>query len=183
MSLDINTVLNNIAKNYNSSQTQKNKSTTTVDSNIFAQASAMVAEYKEKQNAEKNNESSNSSSTKICGLNFTEVANMSTSDFLKYAYANQAASGFTSNKNSSDNDENQSGSSGIKLPLIVSYKGRVVSTAGKSFMAVVAKIKAKCPSASEEKIAAELLAKYGNTSTNSTTSSTNTTGNSINISA
>ena len=177
MSLDVNTVLNNIAKNYNPSQAKNNNSNKTIDENIFAQASALVAEYKAKQEAEKNNPDNNITSNKICGLNFKEVANMSTSDFLKYAYQNQASSGFN------QNNSNQTDSSGIKLPLIVSYKGRVVSTAGKNFMTVVAKIKAKCPGTSEEKIAAELLAKYGNNSTNSTASSTSSTGNQVNLSA
>ncbi|MCQ2957384.1 MAG: hypothetical protein MJ180_00615 [Candidatus Gastranaerophilales bacterium] len=171
MSINIDAVLNNIAKNYDPAKAKK-KQNTTVDANIFAQASALVAEYKNKQASEKEN---NSGSKLFGGLSFVDIANMSTSDFLKYAYENKSQSGF---------DENKTDSSGIKLPFVVRYKGQVVCTAGKTFMSVVAKFHAKYPHRSEEEIAAELLAKYGDNQTTVNNSSANSsTGNSLNLSA
>ncbi len=182
LSLNIDSILNKTWGNYTPGSKKNTSSTTTsgtansngVDDNIFAKASALVAEYKSKQEENKN---SKGSGTSFLGLSSNQIANMSTSDFLKYAYENKSQSGF---------EESSKDSSGIKLPMLVRYKGEVVCTAGKSFMAVVAKFKAKYPRRSEEEIAAELMSKYGTgeTSSESKTSGTkSTTGNSVNISA
>ena len=164
MSINIDSVLNNFKVYVKKNATTACSSNTAIDSNIFAQASAIVAAAKEKQNSQ--SETSNNQTKNIFGsLSFSQVANMSTKEFLNYAYANQASSGFSSDKEDS---------SGIKLPIIVRYKTAVVSTPGKSFMAVVAKLKAKFPNRSEEEIAAELISKYGQNSS---------TGKNLNMSA
>ena len=154
LSLNIDSILNKTWGNYTpgskkSSNSGTSGNSTGVDDNIFAKASALVAEYKSK---EADSKDSNKKGNSFLGLSSTQIANMSTSDFLKYAYENKANSGFEGSKNDS---------SGIKLPMLVRYKGQVVCTAGKSFMAVVSKFKAKYPHRSEEEIAAELMSKYG----------------------
>jgi len=174
MSIDVAAILNNFTKNLEknaNSSTFKGNSKYTVTESIFSKASELVAEYKEKKN---NSNSSSSNNTFISNMSMNEIANMSTSDFLNYAYNNKANSGF----NSTD-------SSGIELPMIVRYKTQVVSSAGKTFMQVVAKFKAKFPYKSEEEIAAELMAKYGTEETNTESASNNkkVSGNSLNLSA
>ena len=115
-----------------------------------------------------------------------QIAGMSTSEYLNYAYSNEAKSSFEANKNSD--------TSGIKLPMLVRYKTEVFSTSGKSFMQVVAKVKAKFPKKSEEEIAAELMSKYATPEqienlnkkymTNTTAAATQaSTGNRISFSA
>jgi len=154
MSINIDSVLNNFKINVQKNSSYTKSSNTAIDSNIFAQASAIVAAAKEKQNSQ--SETNENKSKNIFGsLSVSQVANMSTKEFLNYAYDNQVSSGFNTNKEDS---------SGVKLPMLVRYKTAVVSTSGKSFMAVVAKLKAKFPRKSEEEIAAELLAKYGDNS-------------------
>ncbi|MCR4880401.1 MAG: hypothetical protein K6A44_00395 [bacterium] len=132
------------SSNKNSSGTAVNKSG--VDDNIFAVASAVVSDYKSKQ--EENDNSSSSTS----GKSFMELANMSTEEFKSYASSNEARSAYDAQKNGD--------STGIKLPMLVRYKAEVFSTSGKTFMQVVAKIKGKYPQKSEEDIAATLMSKY-----------------------
>ena len=172
MALNVDSVLNNIGKYKGSGTTQKQNGNSQVSALAWQKASQLVAEYKAKQEQEGN--SSGSGSKNIFGnLTFSQVANMSTKDFVNYAYENKANSGFSSQSEDS---------SGVKLPMLVRYKGQVVSTAGKSFMAVVAKLSAKFPNRSEEEIAAELLSKYGGDLTNTTPDGqVAATGNSLNM--
>ena len=106
---------------------------------------------------------------------------MSTDEFKQYASSNEARATFEEKQNSD--------SSGIKLPMIVRYKAEVFSTSGKTFMQVVAKIKAKYPTKSEEAIAAELMSKYAteeqinSVSQKYSTGQQQTTGNTISFSA
>jgi len=191
-SMNINSILSNIAKNYDASKANKNSTTSSAsssgnyDASIFQRATELVAEYKSKQESSENNSSSNSSGF-IGGLSFSQIANMSTKDFLNFAYENKATSGFTEKEETetTDNKKDSSDTSDIDLPMLVRYKGEVFSTAGKSFMAVVAKIHAKYPRRSEEEIAAELMTKYGSSSTDSSSksSSSKTTGSTLNFSA
>ena len=91
MSINIDKVLKNTWGNYSP---QKNNSTSkqaNFDENIFAQASALVAEYKKEQE-ENNNSTSSSKKSSFGGLTFAQVAGMSTKDFLNYAYNNEAFS-------------------------------------------------------------------------------------------
>jgi len=122
MSINIDKVLKNTWGNYSP---QKNNSTpkqANFDENIFAQASALVAEYKKEQEENKNSTSSSKKSS-FGGLTFAQVAGMSTKDFLNYAYNNEAFS------------VDKQDSSGVDLPMFVRYKAQVVCTSGKSFMA------------------------------------------------
>ena len=149
MAINVDSVLNNIGK-YKSSGTSNNNRNTQISSLAWQKANQMVSEYKAIQE-QKGNESDSGSKNIFGNLSFSQVANMSTKDFVNYAYDNKASSGYTSQSEDS---------SGVKLPMIVRYKGEIVTTAGKSFMAVVAKFSAKFPNRSEEEIAAELLQKY-----------------------
>ena len=190
MAIDINNILTGI---YNgaSKPTNTNKSANNTNSNvnaesIFAQASELVSAFKEEQN-NKTKGSGSSKSGLTSGLSYSQIAGMSTSDFLNYAYDNKANSGYKESSNDS---------SGVDLPMLVRYKTQVVSTAGKSFMQVVAKLAAKFPHRSEEEIAAELMTKYGkfdekgnlikegtNSTSNNSSSNTGQSGISLDLSA
>lgn len=167
MSINVVNILNRFSTNISKNQinTNYNKNSVVTD-NIFAQAQEIVAKYKAQENNNSNNKENNTTNKQFFGkYTATQIANMSSSEFLNYAYENKAEINFKSNTN----DE-----SGINLPQVVAYGGYTFSTAGKSFMQIVTKIKGKYPYQSEEKIAAKLIAKYGQN---------NTTGNSVNISA
>lgn len=181
MSTDIN--INGFLKNfvnYQTSQLNKKKNTdssgaavnnTGVADNIFAAASALVSDYKSKTSDKKASTGS--------GKSMWQLANMSTEEFKKYASSNEARSSFE--------EKQKADSSGIKLPMIVRYKAEVFSTSGKTFMQVVAKIKAKYPQKSEEAIAAELMSKYATeeqiSNVSKKYSTEQTTGNTISFSA
>ena len=174
---NINSYLNKFVQNQTSQLHDKKKANipvenkSGVDENIFAAASAMVSDFKSKDNT---NNSGNSNK-----LSAMKIANMSTSEYLNYAYSNEAKSAYETSKNSD--------SSGIKLPMLVRYKTAVISTSGKSFMQVVAKIKAKFPRRSEEEIAAELMSKYATNeqieNVSKKYSNSDTKGTSLNFSA
>lgn len=168
MSINVASFLNNFtAKIEKATKEYKSpyKSSVVIPDNIFAQAKEIVEKYNVEKKENENNVESNNDKT-IGGLKYFEVANMSTSDFLKYAYGNKANFGFDSEKKDD---------SGVELPAIVMFGGHTVSTAGKSFMQVVTKFKGKYPYKSEEEIAAKLILKYDPNASK--------TGNSVNISA
>lgn len=177
-SININSFLNIFVNNQVSklnTGSKKTSNTTTatnpgVADNIFAAASALVSDYKSNTNDNK--------STTSSGKSMLQLANMSTEEFKNYASSNEAKSAFSASQNDA---------TGIKLPMLVRYKTEVFSTSGKSFMQVVAKIKAKFPRKSEEAIAAELMSKYATEEQINNVSqkygTTQTTGNNISFSA
>ena len=181
--INISSFLNSFVNNQTSQLKDKKKNNTAtsgtavnntgVADNIFAAASALVSDYKTNEG--------NGKSTTSSGKSIMELANMSTDEFKQYASSNEARATFEEKQNSD--------SSGIKLPMIVRYKAEVFSTSGKTFMQVVAKIKAKYPTKSEEAIAAELMSKYAteeqinSVSQKYSTGQQQTTGNTISFSA
>ena len=163
--------LNKKSKN-NTGSSSSAVNNTGVSDNIFAAASALVSDYKTKTSDKKAASGS--------GKSLMQLANMSTEEFKNYASSNEAKAAFESQKNGD--------TTGIKLPMIVRYKAEVFSTSGKTFMQVVAKIKAKYPAKSEEAIAAELMSKYAtdeqiNNVKQKYSSGEKTTGNNISFSA
>ena len=179
--ININSFLNNFVNNQTSQLNKSKKKNTDssgaavnntgVADNIFAAASALVSDYKSKTSDKKASTGS--------GKSMWQLANMSTEEFKQYASSNEARSSFEEKQNAD--------SSGIKLPMIVRYKAEVFSTSGKTFMQVVAKIKAKYPQKSEEAIAAELMSKYATdeqiSNVSKKYSTEQTTGNTISFSA
>lgn len=175
--MNIDSLLNSMWSNYSSAKKNANNNSVSknIDENIFAQASSLVAEYKQALSEKKNNSASEKSN--FCGLNAFQMANMSTKDLLNYAYNNEAFS-----------IENKEDSSGVELPSLIFYGAITVSTVGKTFMSVVSELHAKYPFDSEEEIAATLMAEHGISadnalaSKNSNNATEKNTGNKINFS-
>ncbi|MDD3593968.1 MAG: hypothetical protein PHX18_05010 [Candidatus Gastranaerophilales bacterium] len=97
------------------------------------------------------------------------MAEMSSSDFIKYVYNNNQsiANNVTATASKASTGEGTSQEvldsrkeDGVQLPRLVRYKAQVVLTTGKTLDEVVAAIKKKSPASSEIAIKAELKQKY-----------------------